>query len=170
MNPSWCVETGRLSLRPVWGGDLADLIALKSDPRVFAVMLGGVRDPVQTAAELAEDVAFWGAHGFGMWAAHSRDDSGFLGIAGLLHRADGRGVALRFAFRPEWRGQGLASEAALAALRFGHDRAALPRIIAVAREDNVASRTLLGGIGMVPCETFVRAGVAMLTYESRRPL
>ena len=155
-------------MRPVWGGDLADLIALKADPRVFAVMLGGVRTPAQTAAELAADVAFWGRHGVGMWAARAREGDAFLGIAGLLERPDGRGMSLRFAFRPEWRGQGLASEAALAALRFGHDRAGLTRIVAVARQDNFASRTLLGGIGMVPCEQFVRDGVPMVTYESRR--
>ena len=167
MNPSWCIATGRLFLRPVWGGDFADLAALKADPRVFAVMLGGVRTKVQTAEELAADVAFWGKHGVGMWAARSRADDTFLGTAGLLERADGRGMALRFAFRPEWRGQGLASEAALAALRFGHDRAGLDRIVAVARQDNFASRTLLGSIGMVPCEEFVRHGVPMVTFESR---
>jgi RimJ/RimL family protein N-acetyltransferase len=168
VNPAWCVATARLVLRPVWGGDLADLIALKSDPRAFAVMLGGVRTPQQAAEELAADIAFWGRHGFGMWTARARADQRFLGIAGILERPDGRGMALRFAFRPEWRGQGLASEAAAAALRFGHDRAGLARIIAIAREDNFASRTLLGGIGMTVCERFERAGVPMLIYESVR--
>lgn len=167
MNPAWCVTTGRLVLRPVWGGDLADLAALKSDPRAFAVMLGGVRTPTQTAEELAADITFWGRHGFGMWTARERTGDAFLGIAGLLERADGRGIALRFAFRPQWRGAGLASEAAAAALRFGHQHAGLARIVAVAREDNLASRTLLGGIGMVMRETFPRDGVTMLVYDSR---
>lgn len=167
MNPAWCVTTGRLVLRPVWGGDLADLVALKADPRVFAVMLGGVRTPQQTAEELAADVVFWGRHGFGMWAARARADDAFLGMVGILERPDGRGMALRFAFRPEWRGQGLASEAAAASLRFGHERAGLARIIAVAREDNFASRVLLGSIGMTVVERFQRAGVPMLVYESR---
>lgn len=166
MNPAWCVTTGRLVLRPVWGGDLADLRALKADPRVFAVMLGGVRNAVQTADELAADIVFWGRHGFGMWTARDRATDAFLGIVGLLERPDGRGIALRFAFRPEGRGAGLASEAAAAALRFGHQRAGLARIVAVAREDNLASRALLGGIGMVLRETFVRQGVTMLEYES----
>jgi RimJ/RimL family protein N-acetyltransferase len=170
VNPAWCVATARLVLRPVWGGDLADLTALKADPRVFAVMLGGVRDAVRTAEELAADIVFWGRHGVGMWSARARTDGTFLGTVGILARADGRGMALRFAFRPEWRGQGLASEAAAAALRFGHERAGLARIVAVAREDNFASRTLLGGIGMQVCEHFARDGVAMLTFQScRRP-
>ena len=66
MNPVWQVRTGRLDLRPVAGSDLPDLLALKADPRVFALMLGGVRDALRTAAELAEDQQLWGAHGIGM--------------------------------------------------------------------------------------------------------
>ena len=68
MNPNWILRTARLVLTPVGGGDLADLRAIKADPRVFAIMLGGVRTPEQTAEELAEDVVAWGANGFGMWA------------------------------------------------------------------------------------------------------
>jgi RimJ/RimL family protein N-acetyltransferase len=109
-------------------------------------MLGGVRTPAQATAELAEDIAFWGAQGVGMWAV--RENDRFEGLVGLMPRQDGRGVALRFAFWPDGRGRGLAREAATAALRFAHERAGLPRVIAVAREDNIASRNLLGAIGM----------------------
>ena len=42
MNPRWNLRTARLVLTPVSGADLPDLIAIKADPRVFAVMLGGV--------------------------------------------------------------------------------------------------------------------------------
>ncbi len=169
MNPAWCIVTGRLVLRPVWGGDLADLVALKADPLVFAVMLGGVRSALQTAEDLAADIACWGRNGFGMWAVRGAADDGFRGIAGLMERPDGRGISLRFALRPQARGAGLASEAAAAALRFGHGRAGLRRIVAVAREDNLASRTLLGAIGMRPCETFLRHGTTMVVHESCWP-
>ena len=64
--------TARLILTPVGGADLPDLRALKADPRVFAVMLGGVRSWAETAEELAEDVMFWGAHGYGIWAVRER--------------------------------------------------------------------------------------------------
>jgi len=166
VNPTWCVSTGRLDLRPVWGGDLPDLVALKADPRVFAVMLGGVRSAVETAAELAGDIVFWGRHGVGMWTVRERAGGRFLGIAGILLRADGRGMALRFALEPDAQGRGYASEAAAAALRFGHDRAGLHRIVAVAREDNFASRSVLGAVGMTLCGGFDRSGVWMLEYES----
>ena len=166
MNPTWSVQTGRLLLQPVWGGDLPELQSLKADPRVFAVMLGGVRSPTQTADELAADIAFWGRHGFGMWTARERGTGKFLGLVGILERPDGRGMALRFALTPEGQGRGFGAEAAAGALRFGHERAGLRRVVAVAREDNFASRTVLGAIGMRQCETFLRDGRPMLVYES----
>jgi len=158
--------TARLTLTPVGGADLIDLRSLKADPRVFAVMLGGVRSWSETAAELAEDVRDWGAQGYGIWAVRERVGHGFLGITGLKDRPDGRGVGLRFALWPEAQGRGLAREAAFAALRFGHERVGLTRIVAVARASNFASRTVLGGIGMSECEAFTQGGFPMVLYES----
>jgi RimJ/RimL family protein N-acetyltransferase len=168
MNPAWAVLTGRLSMQPVAAADLADLIRLKGDPRVFAVMLGGVRGPAQVVDELAEEVAFWGRRGVGIWSVRQRASGQFLGITGFMQRPDGLGVALRFALIPAAQGHGYASEAASAALRFAHERAGLGRVVAVAREDNFASRQVLGGIGMRLAGRFERGGVPMLIYESLR--
>jgi RimJ/RimL family protein N-acetyltransferase len=169
MNATWTLRTARLVLTPAGGADLPDLCAIKSDPRVFAIMLGGVRSAVQSAEELAEDVVCWGANGFGMWAIRelgAGDHTTFVGITGLELRPDGRGVALRFALWPEAQGRGLAREAAGAALRFGHAQGRLRRIVAVAREDNFASRMVLGGIGMTEGAAFMQQGYRMVMYES----
>ena len=91
------LRTGRLWMRPVGYGNLSELVRLKGDPRVFAIMLGGVRTPEQTARELAEDISFWGQHGVGMWAVREAEGERFLGLVGMHGRPDGRGVALRFA-------------------------------------------------------------------------
>ncbi len=181
MNPAWTLRTARLTLTPVNGIDLPDLQAIKADPRVFAIMLGGVRSPAQSAEELAEDVIAWGANGFGIWTIREtrqgetrqgetrQGETGqgaFVGVTGLERRPDGRGVALRFALWPEAQGRGLAREAARAALRFGHDDARLARIVAVARATNFASRMVLGGIGMTEHACFEQGGHTMVLYES----
>jgi RimJ/RimL family protein N-acetyltransferase len=168
VNPFQTLRTGRLVLTPVSGADLADLRAIKADPRVFAVMLGGVRNAVETAEDLARDVGAWGRHGYGIWTVREAADRRFVGITGLEERLDGRGIALRFAVWPEEQGRGFAREAAGAALRFGHDQGGLVRIVAAAREANFASRTVLGSIGMVPCEAFTQGGHAMILFESVR--
>jgi RimJ/RimL family protein N-acetyltransferase len=165
MNPEWIVRTARLVLSPVGGTDLSDLRKIKEDPRVFAIMLGGVRTAEQTAAELAEEVTSWGANGFGMWLVREANGS-LVGITGLERRPDGRGIALRFALWPEAQGRGLAREAASAALYYGHWKVRLPRIVAVARANNFASRTVLGSIGMTECADFQQQGWRMIMYES----
>jgi RimJ/RimL family protein N-acetyltransferase len=164
MSPAWVLQTARLVLTPVNGADLPDLRAFKADPAVFAVMLGGVRNAAQTAEDLAQDVMDWGRYGFGIWAI--REGGRFVGLTGLAHRPDGRGVALRFAVSHEAQGRGLAREAAFAALRYGHDRVGLDRIIAVARQSNFGSRMVLGGIGMREAGTFEQRGYTMILYES----
>lgn len=169
MNPAWVVRTGRLVLSPVSGADLPDLIAIKTDPRVFAVMLGGVRTPARVSEELAEEIIAWGHRGVGMWAVRERRGGRFVGLTGLEERPDGLGMALRIAFLPEAQGRGLASEAAFAALRFAHERAGLRRILAVVREDNFASRQVLGAIGMRVCGEMWRGGVRKLMLESVWP-
>jgi len=168
MNPTWTIRTGRLLLAPASWSDLADLQAIKADPRVFAMMLGGVRTPARVAEELAEDMAAWAAKGYGIWVVRDAETRALVGLTGLQERPDGRGVALRFAFWPEAQGRGLAREAAGAALRFGHEIAGLARIVAVARDENFASRMVLGGIGMTEAGRFIQDGYEMVLYESVR--
>ena len=170
MNPAWIVRTGRLDLTPVGWHDLPGLRRLKTDPMIFAQMLGGVRTEAQVNAELAEDIALWGRQGIGIWAVRERGQQELLGLTGIHTRPDGRGVGLRFAFSPKARGHGYAREAAGAALRYAHETARLGRVVAVTRETNFDSRTVLGAIGMRPAETFVRDGEPMMLFESVRPL
>ncbi len=161
------IATARLSLLPPGPEHLDDLIRLKADERVFGLMLHGVRTPDRTREELEDDIDFWRVRGYGTWSVFERGSGEFLGIAGLMERPDGRGVALRFALWPECRGKGYAREAAAAGLDFGH-RAGLPRIIAVAWEENHASRGVLTDIGMRECDEFMHRGRRMLVFESLR--
>ena len=119
--------------------------------------------------ETEQDEVDGSANGYGVWMVREVEGGRFAGLTGLEDRPDGRGVALRFALWPEAQGRGFAREAAGAALRFGHERAGLRRIIAVARESNFASRTVLGGIGMHPCDCFDQHGHRMVVYESCMP-
>jgi RimJ/RimL family protein N-acetyltransferase len=165
--PARIIRTERLTLLPVGLENLPDLIQLKSDPRVFSTMLHGVRGPDRTREELEDDIDFWEVRGYGTWCIFRTADGAFLGISGLMERPDGRGVALRYALWPEARGQGYAREAAAAALAFGH-RVGLGRIIAVARETNLASVAVLEALGMRLAGEFRNHGHRMLVFESRR--
>jgi RimJ/RimL family protein N-acetyltransferase len=165
--PGRLVRTERLTLVPPGKENLPDLVRLKSDPRVFELMLHGVRSPERTKEELEDDIDFWEVRGYGTWCVYLTGTGEFLGIAGLMERPDGRGVALRFALWPECRGKGYAREAAKAGLEFGH-RAGLRRIIAVAWVENLASRSVLQDIGLTECDAFLHKGRRMIVYESIR--
>ena len=163
--PGRLVRTDRLTLVPPGKENLPDLIRLKADTRVFELMLHGVRSEARTRDELEDDIEFWRVRGYGTWCVYETATGEFLGIAGLMERPDGRGVAMRFALWPECRGKGYAREAAKAGLDFGH-RVGLDRIIAVAWAENLASRTVLQDIGMAECEAFTYRGRRMIVYES----
>ena len=150
----------------MWGGDLAELVRLKADPRAFGLLLGGVRTRQRTTEELATDIAFWGRNRVGMWSVRERLTGRMIGVTGIMSRPDGRGMSLRFALYPTERGRGYASEAAGAALRYAHDRGGLSRVVAVARASNMASRAVLGAIGMRRCEEFYQHDHRMLMFES----
>ena len=162
------ITSARLSMLPPGPEHLGDLVRLKADERVFGFMLHGVRTPARTAEELEDDMDFWRVRGYGVWSVFLRGSGDFLGIAGLMERSDGRGVALRYGLWPECRGNGYAREAAAAALAFGH-RAGVPRIIGVAREGNAPSRAVMADIGMVACDEYVHRGHRMVVFESVTP-
>lgn len=157
------LRTARLTLTPVSWRDMEDIARLKADGGAFAMMLGGVRNRQQAEAEMVSDITFWAKYGTGMFAI--RENGKLIGITGVHERPDGRGVALRFAIYPWAAGRGLAREAAAAALRHAH-AAGFSRVMAVARDSNIASRKVLGGIGMRVCEHFMRGGHNMLVFES----
>ncbi|WP_246522954.1 GNAT family N-acetyltransferase [Neoroseomonas eburnea] len=159
------VTTERLMMIPPGKENLPDLIRLKGDERVFGWMLHGVRSAERAAEELEDDSDFWEVRGYGTWCVFERESGAFLGICGFMERPDGRGVALRYALWPECRGKGFAREAARAALAFGH-RAGLRRIIAVARDENIASRAVLTDIGMTLAGEFRNQGHRMLLFQS----
>ena len=162
------IRTARLILAPVGWPDLERMVRLKGDAGAFGLMLGGVRTREQATEEMAEDIAFWARRRVGIFTIN--EGGVFQGMTGLHERPDGLGLGLRFAIWPRARGRGVAREAAAAAaLRYAHDQGEM-RVVAVSREDNFASRTILGGIGMKVCGSFLRSDHTMLVYESdRRP-
>ncbi|QDH17088.1 GNAT family N-acetyltransferase [Swingsia samuiensis] len=156
------IRTTRLSLKPVEWQDLEDMIALKTNAGAFGRMLGGVRSRHTVEKEMAEDISFWAERKIGIFTIRENDQ--FVGMTGVHERPDGRGLGLRFSIFPWASGRGIAREAANAAVQYVFNTGE-KRIIAVAREDNLASRIVLGGIGFHQIDTFERDGYVMYLYE-----
>jgi ribosomal-protein-alanine N-acetyltransferase len=146
------IDTPRLRLRPLLESDVDDLWPHVSDDRLTPYMSWSAhRDREETAGFLRGAIALREQGTDMIWAIeHEGRASGCVG----LH-------AIRFAFRawrvdraelgywiamPLW-GQGLMTEAATAATRWGFETLGLHKVTVGCIEDNVASRRVIEKIG-----------------------
>jgi len=152
------LSTERLIMRGWRESDLAPWAAMNADPEVRK-FLGPLLTVEQASALVLNFQDNLGRYGFGFWAVQVRASGEFVGFAGLDTVDDempftGIELGWRLA-RPAW-GHGYATEAALAALRYGFDVMGLPEIVAVTMALNLRSRAVMGRIGMTsdPAEDF----------------
>jgi RimJ/RimL family protein N-acetyltransferase len=146
------LDTPRLRLRPFTLHDHAAHASIYSDPAVMQYMPRGPLTPAEaqeaSLAVLRQFVAHWDQHAFGVWAVTEKTTGTLLGQCGLRFLPELQEVEVLYLLaRAHW-GQGLASEAAGAALAYGFDQANLERIIALTKPENTASRRVMEKLGM----------------------
>ena len=141
------LETARLRMRPIEAGDIDALARLHGDAEIMANMRFGAESPDQVAEVLSGYLATWREHGFGIWALHDKASGAYVGECGFWLREDGEGIAMRAVLDKAWWGQGLAGEAARAALDYGFGVAGLERIVGAARASNTRSRGAIEKLG-----------------------
>jgi len=141
----------RLILRPWQESDRSPFAAMSADSAVMQYLRAL---PTREACDAWVDyqIAHQNEHGFCLWAVELRGSAAFVGAVGLLH------VSFSASFTPAieigWRlardawGQGLATEAARAALAFGFADLALDEIVAYAAPPNQASQNVMKKLGM----------------------
>ncbi len=146
------LRTRRLRLRPFTAGDAPAHLELYGDPEVTRQLPGGpfVGEQIEQRSRRAVDrfTRHWAEKGFGVFAVEELASGRFLGQCGLNTIDELDEVEILYALeRAAW-GQGLATEAARAAIAFGFEDARLPRIIAVTRPEHAASRGVMENLGM----------------------
>lgn len=162
------LETARMTFRPFTPDDFDLLATLHRDPEVGRYM-GGIWDDAKIAAVLADFVDEHARHGHSKWCVHTREDA-FVGRAGLsLWRATGE-YELGYAFRPEFWGQGLATEAARAVAEWAFANTDAPYLIAFTEPQNFGSQRVLERIGMVrQGERDMGSGTPSALFRMERP-
>ena len=144
------IETARLILHPFVADDLDEYHAqIYSDAEVTRYLPGGAPRPREGTQKVLNFAIQHGEeHGYSLWAVIDKTSEVFLGHCGLVTLQNGVEVELAYAFGTAFWGQGYASEAGRASLRFGFEIAGLEQIIALAVPDNRASQRVMQKIGM----------------------
>ncbi|MET0067056.1 MAG: GNAT family N-acetyltransferase [Candidatus Thiodiazotropha sp.] len=152
------IETDRLLLRQWRDSDQPPFAELNADRRVMAWFPRPLnRSQSDQMAERCRDLIE--ARGWGLWAAELKTTGAFIGFVGL-HRpipqlpcAPCTEIGWRLAYE-HW-GQGLATEAAQAALQVGFMSLGYPEIVSFTALGNRRSRAVMERLGMcLQAETF----------------
>ncbi|MFM8874467.1 MAG: GNAT family N-acetyltransferase, partial [Anaerolineae bacterium] len=145
------LETPRLILRHQVLADLDDLWALYQNPNITRYIPDAPRSREEAQEELE-----WHMHGhprhseLGLWATIHKERGKFIGRCGLLPwDVDGvHEVEVAYTIAEEYWGQGLASEAAQAILKYGFETLNLSRLISLIEPVNIGSQKVAQKICM----------------------
>lgn len=148
------IQTPRLVLRRWRDADVTPLTAINSDPEVMRwIGDGSVHDgEEQTRSTMAMWERGWESEGFGLFAVEVRATGELAGFTGLSvpHYLPEVLPAVEIGWRlgRSFWGQGLATEAARAALDFAFTDRGLERIVSIVQVGNHASERIMGKLGM----------------------
>jgi [ribosomal protein S5]-alanine N-acetyltransferase len=143
------IETERLIFRRFTADDLPQLIEQRSDPDVNKYLGGPKR---QNAEALEKRLQFYiscyDKFGFGSCAMLWKSTGEMIGAAGLQPLEDTGEIEIGYSIVKDFWGMGIGTEAARGWLDYGFRKAGLDRIVAVAIEENIASRRIMEKLGM----------------------
>lgn len=159
------LETDRLLLREYVEEDAPAFFKLNSDPEVLRFVPDKPLLNIEQARQILVDhpIADYRKYGFGRGACILKSTSEQIGMAGLKYLEELGEVDVAYRLLPAYWGLGLATEAALASIRFGFDNLRLKSaagrirrvrtIIGLVMPENIASVRVLEKTGLRHAET-----------------
>jgi len=144
------IETERLILREYTEDDAPAFFALNSDPEVMRYVPDELMVSIEQAREVlrSHPITDYNERGFGRFACVLKATGEHIGFSGLKYLKEIEAVDLGFRFVPSQWGKGLATEAAVASIRYGFDELKLARIVGFAELENRGSIRVLEKTGM----------------------
>jgi len=163
------IQTERLILRPATTADVPSFHELCVEAAVRRYLFDDRSISAAEAAALLEASArAFAVHRYGLWLLFQKGSTELAGFAGLLEGDDA--PSLVFAVHPRnWR-KGIATEAALAVLRYAQSALELERVVADVDEPNAGSVRILEKLGMRRIRQAVVDGRPLLYFELDGPI
>src|SRR6188474_2293881 len=134
------LETDRLLLRRYVEEDAEAFFELNSDPKVLRFVPDKELLNVEQARQIIIDhpIADYRKHGFGRGACILKSTGEQIGLAGLKYLDEMGEVDVAYRLLPSHWGLGLATEVALASVRYGFDHLGLKQILGLVMPENIA--------------------------------
>lgn len=175
------LATERLKLRHWRPDDSAPFARMNADPDVMRHFPGPL-DSEDSDVLLRRIAGELDARGWGLWALEERSSGRMIGFAGLspvpFEAPFTPAIEIGWRLIPSHWGQGLATEAARAALAFGFGELSLDEIVAFTAAGNERSRAVMRRVEMTNdvADDFEHPGMAEghplrphVLYRARRP-
>ncbi|MEZ4985723.1 MAG: GNAT family N-acetyltransferase [Saprospiraceae bacterium] len=145
------LRTERQLIRHITLEDADFILALLNTPGWLAYIGDrGVRTVAAAEQYIQERILpSYQAHGFGFYACELLQDTTVVGICGFAQRPYLAEPDLGYGFLPAYMGQGLATEAALALLNYGHSSLGFTILSAIITPDNQRSIRLITQLGFI---------------------
>ena len=144
------LETDRLLLREFVEDDAESFFKLNTDPEVMRFVPDKPLLNVEQARQTLIDhpIADYRRYGFGRGACILKSTGEQIGFAGLKYLDELGEVDVAYRLLPAHWGQGLATEVALASVRYGFAALGLKRITGLVMPKNIASVRVLEKTGL----------------------
>ncbi len=144
------IDTERLTLRSMRVADAPDMYAYACRPSVTEYLTWTPHESIEHTREYLEYIGQRYRTGdFYDWAVICRADGHMIGTCGFTSiNCQSESGEIGYVLNPAYHGQGYATEAVRAVMRFGFDELELHRIEAHYIEGNDASRRLMERVGM----------------------
>ncbi|GAB5416568.1 MAG: GNAT family N-acetyltransferase [Crocinitomicaceae bacterium] len=154
------LETERLLLRPFRIEDVPSWYIINKDPEITRYTGdGGVVSKEEIERRIREHVlGDYSKYGFGRWAVVHKENDELIGFAGLKYMPDLDVVDLGYRFKQDYWGQGIATEASRASLKFGFETLGLTQIVAYILPENVGSEKVLKKLNFSFVRSIVEEG------------
>lgn len=163
------IDTPRLQMREFIPADKDAVFEFASCEQVtkYTGDTGIVKTP-EDAEVIIKDVwmAEYERYGYGRYALIHKQDGKLIGFCGVKFERRLNAADIGYRLLPQYWGQGLASEAVTAAMKYAREELHLDRIMADAVDENIASNKILKNLGFIKIDSYIDKGFRLFRYES----
>ena len=161
------IETPNLTLRFITSRDAPALESILGDAEVMQYSITGVHNRKQIRQFIEQRLLSYLECGFGLYALVHKQDEAMIGYCGFFIQSveQQKEVEVGYRLAKKYWGQGLATEAAQAVVKYGRERFNFKRYICLIEPENVRSIRVATKLGMIFEKNIIYHGLNVALYS-----